>query len=125
MPVHEKNPQHTECVCPVIRLHRFSGSVDFQAFHASTSVGVHTRRLTPTQKQEEEADEEQSHASAAEKTVPGKKKKTVGGGDTVETKHPHSRTPRGTASPADADAKGGSGDDTSRTLRSSKAVACD
>ena len=38
-------------------------------FHASTSVAVHTRRLTPTQKQAAEADEGQSHVPAVERAA--------------------------------------------------------
>jgi hypothetical protein len=100
MQVHGKSPQHAECACQTLRLHRLSGFVDFQAFHASTRVGVHTRRLTPTHTQEAEAAEEQSDASIVELTTKEMKKRAVGGGDTGERMQTRPRHTRGDPKPA-------------------------
>ena len=98
MQMHGKSPQHAECACQTLRLHRLSGFVDFQAFHASTRVGVHTRRLTPTHTQEAEAAEE----SDPERTAKGKKKKAGTGADTGGMKQTRPRPPRGAPKPANA-----------------------
>ena len=78
MQVHGKSPQYAECACQSLRLHRLLGFVDFQAFHASTRVGVDTRRVTPTHTQAAEAAEEQSDASDVDLTTKETQKRAVG-----------------------------------------------